>query len=565
MTIEAIAKIRADVSGGESVKNIRQELKAAKEEAQKLAREFGDFSPQATAAASRVAQLKDEMEDFNDRVKALNPDKFGAIANVASNIAKGFAGAEGAMALFGAESEDVQKSLLKIQGAMAFADGLQSLGALKQQFGQVAGVIKSQVITAFTSLGGAARALGAATGIGLIITAISYLVTHFKELKNAVTGMIDKFPLLGKVISAVTDTVKTIISWFTDLTDAIGLTNSALDAQVEAWEKADKAAENHIEILKASGASQEVIYFAEKKQLQERIKSLEAQKGKEEELAAARQQLQVLYAANAKRVRDEEAKDEEAKASAQKARHDKYVQQLKEKQAAEKAAKEAAEKLEADRIAKELLSKQQYADFIKESEENELNQKIERDKIEGEATAKAVAANDKVLQDHADRQLKIDAIEIASKKEIFNSAQSIATSLTDLVGRQTKLGKGIALAQIAADSARALSAALANSQAPTQDNIATGGLAGIAKYVALAANIFGNIARAKQILNGGGGGSMSGASGGTSSPQPFGFNVTQLRQPGQAQNFGDSRVYVLESDITKTQGRVKTNRQVSVF
>jgi hypothetical protein len=87
------------------------------------------------------------------------------------------------------------------------------------------------------------------------------------------------------------------------------------------------------------------------------------------------------------------------------------------------------------------------------------------------------------------------------------------------IGEQTKAGKGLALAQIAADTARALSGALANANSPTPDNIATGGLAGIAKYIALATQILGNAKRARDILKGGGSTSVSTGGGATAVPQ----------------------------------------------
>ena len=55
------------------------------------------------------------MEDFNDRVKALNPDKFAKVQTIVQGVSRGFQAAQGAMALFGSESEDLQKTLVKIQ------------------------------------------------------------------------------------------------------------------------------------------------------------------------------------------------------------------------------------------------------------------------------------------------------------------------------------------------------------------------------------------------------------------------------------------------------------------
>ncbi len=74
------------------------------------------------------------------------------------------------MALFGNESEDLQKTMVKLQGAMALAEGLEGLGKVQQQFGAIAKNIKGGVMSAFKALGNMSTlALG---GIGIVLTLI---------------------------------------------------------------------------------------------------------------------------------------------------------------------------------------------------------------------------------------------------------------------------------------------------------------------------------------------------------------------------------------------------------
>lgn len=121
--IEVLPKGGADTT----VKNFKTQLKEAKNEAQQLVQKFGEFSNEALAGQKKVAELADKMEDFNDRVKALNPDKFAKVQTVVSGVASGFAAAQGAMALFGSESEDLQKHLLKYKVRWHFHKGLKDL------------------------------------------------------------------------------------------------------------------------------------------------------------------------------------------------------------------------------------------------------------------------------------------------------------------------------------------------------------------------------------------------------------------------------------------------------
>lgn len=118
---EPVEKVEHGVGG------IKKQIAGAKAEAQAMIQKFGEFSPQAITATKKVADLSDKLGDFNDRVRALNPDaKFQAFGQVFTSLAGGIAAANGAIGLFGDKSEDVQKALLKVQSALAITQGLQA-------------------------------------------------------------------------------------------------------------------------------------------------------------------------------------------------------------------------------------------------------------------------------------------------------------------------------------------------------------------------------------------------------------------------------------------------------
>lgn len=175
--------LEAKTKGTESVKSLKAQIREATQEALALSQKFGEFSPEALKAAQRVAQLKDEMGDFQQRVAALNPDKFDAIGKVVGGVASGFSAAQGAMALFGAESEDVQKALLKVQGAMAFAQGIQGVLDARNQF--VA--LGKSAVASFKAMSGASKAFMVG-GIGLLITGITLVIQNWDKLKEKITG-----------------------------------------------------------------------------------------------------------------------------------------------------------------------------------------------------------------------------------------------------------------------------------------------------------------------------------------------------------------------------------------
>ncbi len=172
--------LEAKTKGTDSVKSLKTQIREATQEALKISQQFGEFSTEALAAAKKVAQLKDEMQDFQQRVQSLNPDKFEAIGKLVGGLASGVSAAQGAMALFGGESEELQKALLKVQGAMALSQGINGVIEARKQFADFG----KDAISAFKGMTTASKAF-LATGLGLIIAAIGYAVANFDELAQA--------------------------------------------------------------------------------------------------------------------------------------------------------------------------------------------------------------------------------------------------------------------------------------------------------------------------------------------------------------------------------------------
>lgn len=182
-------EVQASVKGDSSVKSFKAQIKEAQQEALRLAAAFGETDARTLAAAKRVAELKDRMDDVNQTIKSLHPDKFQAVANITGTLANGFAAAQGAAALLGGESQDLQKAMLKVQGAMAFSQGISGLKDIKNQLGGVKALILDSVVPAFTTAAGAAKMLRNALGIGLIISAVTALVAIFNKLDFSIDGV----------------------------------------------------------------------------------------------------------------------------------------------------------------------------------------------------------------------------------------------------------------------------------------------------------------------------------------------------------------------------------------
>lgn len=182
-------EVQASVAGDQSVKSFKAQLREAQQEALRLAAAFGETDARTRAAAQRVAELKDRMDDVNATIAGLHPDRFQAVANITSTMANGFAAAQGAAALLGTESEDLEKQMVKVQGAMAFAQGISSLKDIKFQFASLGTMITGAVVPAFNAM---RAALGTAGLIGLFVAvgaAIVYVISNFKELTGQLSEM----------------------------------------------------------------------------------------------------------------------------------------------------------------------------------------------------------------------------------------------------------------------------------------------------------------------------------------------------------------------------------------
>ena len=161
----------------DNVKSLKTQYKEAIQEVQRLADTYGNTSKEAANAAKRAAELKDRIEESKSLTDAFNPDaKFNALSGSIGGVLNGFQAYEGAMGLIGVESEELQKTLLKVQSAMALSQGIQGALEAKDAFVNLGAVVKN----AFGTMTTASKAF-LAGGIGLVITGIALAVNEFNK------------------------------------------------------------------------------------------------------------------------------------------------------------------------------------------------------------------------------------------------------------------------------------------------------------------------------------------------------------------------------------------------
>ncbi len=171
--------------------SLKAEYRKAQLEVARLSDEFGATSKQAIEAAKRAGELGDKIADAKALTDAFNPDaKFKAVSASLTGVASGFSAYQGALGLVGKESKNLEAQLLKVQSAMALAQGLQGLGEAKDSFIQ----LKAVAINAFD---GIKKAIGA-TGIGLLVIALGTVYAYWDDIKEAVSGVSEEQKKLNK-------------------------------------------------------------------------------------------------------------------------------------------------------------------------------------------------------------------------------------------------------------------------------------------------------------------------------------------------------------------------------
>jgi hypothetical protein len=177
--------------------SLRTQLRAMIQQLAEMKVAGQDASQEYLDLAQKAGELKDAMADANQEVANFGSDTstIDGVISAVSGLAGGFAVVQGAAALFGDESEELQKTLLRVNAAMAILQGLQQIQNVLQRESAAATLAntiatKAQtvaqaamnfVIGSSTGLLKAFRIALATTGVGLLIIGIGKLISMFQS------------------------------------------------------------------------------------------------------------------------------------------------------------------------------------------------------------------------------------------------------------------------------------------------------------------------------------------------------------------------------------------------
>jgi len=161
-------------------------------EARALGPEFQNVANDIIREAGRI---KDSIGDARAEVSYFSSDtrKLDAVLGGVQAIAGAFGAVEGALALAGVENEDLQKTMVKLQGAIALVNGVQAIqsvlldeNATKTGVLALANRVYTSVTAGATGATLAFRTALMSIGIGVVVAGIGALVANFDKLKDAI-------------------------------------------------------------------------------------------------------------------------------------------------------------------------------------------------------------------------------------------------------------------------------------------------------------------------------------------------------------------------------------------
>lgn len=532
-------------------KSFKQQLREANAELQKSIQLYGETAKETVVAAKKVAELKDQMSFAKDISDKFNPDQKMKALGAATQVAgTGLQGVTAGMALFGGESADTQKQLLKVQAAMAFSDAISNLSNLGDQWkllkatiaasslatkantaatglaAMVQNVFTGSVATTTTGFKALKFAI-AATGIGLLVVGVALLATNFEKVSSVVTKFVPGLATAGKFIMSIVQSVTDFLGVTSEADRAVDRLKANADSsialnkkfiaehgsQVDEFTKQKIDAKNkYYEAIKEDGANQQALA----KELNRELKAIDLARGEaslkiQNDTAEKQKEKREEYARLAKEQADKEAADLKYRLDEIDKQNEKYFAKVVDDANNAQLELNAVNQLGLDedkRIAdeKEKLNQEKVDSQVATGKQLEEQKKKEAD-------------DDKALLEQKQK----------NKNDILATGQALIAGAALLAGKNKKMQK----AAIIAEAAVSLGKVGANIATGVSKDASTGAIASVPLIIktiatgALAtASIIGNTSKALKALGGGsapsdgGGSQLQGGGGGASSSTP---------------------------------------------
>ena len=237
--------------------SLRQQIKELRKEMESCAVGTDEYAAALQKLANVTHDYKDQQEEIRNSAGDLGT-VFDNLQSVSSNVAAGFSAVNAVTTLFGANSENLQKVMVKLQQGMALVQGMKGMEGMGKNMKHLITSVKAMITTTKTQTT-ANKALAASEGT--VTTATKATSTAMKGLKNA---------LIATGIGAIIVLVGTLAAHFEDLVNLLKFNKKeavdygkVLDDLTEKHQKQNKELELKLAKMKLMGKSYEELYFAQ--------------------------------------------------------------------------------------------------------------------------------------------------------------------------------------------------------------------------------------------------------------------------------------------------------------
>ena len=269
-SFEDLAKSFNDV--GNQAVDLRKEIRAMKTEIFKLTPGTKEYTNALVELGAKMDQLHDIQEDLKVSTGGFDTI-FETTTSAIGSMASGFTAAQGVMALFGSESENLQKTFVKLQAVLAISTGLKGFTGFLRESEKASNSLKAFIRNVRasaeavssdskekTSDAAATNKLSTATKAATLAT--SGLTKGIKALGAAIAAN-----PIGFIVAAIT-TLVTVISSYNnkqkerlelekDINEALGIQEGITRSLTEEHEHKLEVLERDIAALRLAGASEE--------------------------------------------------------------------------------------------------------------------------------------------------------------------------------------------------------------------------------------------------------------------------------------------------------------------
>lgn len=264
----SLQKLDSEITAvSDSNKSLKAQLRENKEILAQMEEQGLETTQTFFELSVQTGKLQDQISDTNERIKFFASDTkaLDGLIGVTKTLTAGFAVGQGAAALFGAENENVQKALLKVNAAMAILNGLQEIQAALQKSSAARITVETALRKIKTFVIGEE-----AVATNTLTAAQAAAATGAKVLRAALlaTGVGAVLFLVTSLVSAIS-AMNDFESETDDATKALKRQDEALQDLEKTFERTSKQRIADAKRLGAAGESLRLIEIEEQKKLKE--------------------------------------------------------------------------------------------------------------------------------------------------------------------------------------------------------------------------------------------------------------------------------------------------------